>query len=189
MGRDDVPQQNLLPEAELQQRAAHDRGARLGRPRAGHLALRREREAAHPRAPVPRGLAHEEDRRLPPQLEVGLQPLPEVRRRRVLVERPADPRPGEGVHETTEVRRRVVVHGYVQGVFFRDTTRRLAERHGVAGWVRNNPDGTVEAAFEGSEDAVERLTAFAREGPRGARVDRVETFDEQPEGLTGFRIA
>ena len=86
------------------------------------------------------------------------------------------------------MRRRVVVHGYVQGVFFRDTTRRLAERHGVAGWVRNNPDGTVEAAFEGPEDAVERLTAFMREGPRGARVDRVESFDERPEGLVGFRV-
>jgi acylphosphatase len=87
------------------------------------------------------------------------------------------------------VRRRVVVHGQVQGVFFRDTTRRLAERHGVAGWVRNNRDGSVEAVFEGEPEAVERLTAFVREGPRGARVDRLESFDEQPEGLTGFRVA
>ena len=74
-------------------------------------------------------------------------------------------------------------------MFFRDTTRRLAERHGVAGWVRNNRDGSVEAVFEGEPEAVERLTAFVREGPRGARVDRLESFDEQPEGLTGFRVA
>jgi acylphosphatase len=87
------------------------------------------------------------------------------------------------------VRRRIVVHGHVQGVFFRDTTHRLAERHGVAGWVRNNRDGSVEAVFEGPEEGVERLTAFMREGPRGARVDRAEAFDEQPEGLAGFRVA
>jgi acylphosphatase len=82
----------------------------------------------------------------------------------------------------------VVVHGSVQGVFFRDTTRRLAQQHGVAGWVRNNRDGTVEAVFEGEEAAVERLVAFAREGPRGAQVERVDVFDEQPEGLKEFAI-
>jgi acylphosphatase len=86
------------------------------------------------------------------------------------------------------VRRRVVVRGFVQGVFFRDTIRRRAEARGVAGWVRNNPDGTVEAVFEGDPDAVDRLVAFSREGPAGARVDRVEVADEQPEGLSGFRI-
>ncbi|MEX1358673.1 MAG: acylphosphatase [Gaiellaceae bacterium] len=73
-------------------------------------------------------------------------------------------------------------------MFFRDTTRRLAERHGVAGWVRNNWDGTVEAVFEGPEEAVERLTELMREGPRGARVDRIEANDEQPEGLAGFEV-
>jgi acylphosphatase len=88
----------------------------------------------------------------------------------------------------TVIRRRVVVHGYVQGVFFRDTMRRLAERHGVAGWARNNSDGTVEAVFEGAPEAVERLVEFAREGPRGASVARVEVFDESPEGLAGFAI-
>jgi acylphosphatase len=77
----------------------------------------------------------------------------------------------------------------VQGVFFRDTTRRRAVELGVSGWVRNNPGGTVEAAFEGDDVAVERMVRFAREGPRGAAVDRVEVFDESPEGLTGFRIA
>ncbi len=86
------------------------------------------------------------------------------------------------------MRRRVVVHGSVQGVFFRDTTRRMADQRGVAGWVRNNPDGSVEAVFEGEESAIDRLVAFAHEGPRGARVERVEVFDEEPEGLSGFAI-
>jgi acylphosphatase len=86
------------------------------------------------------------------------------------------------------VRRRVIVQGLVQGVFFRDSTRRLAQRHGVAGWVANRADGAVEAVFEGEDDAVERLVAFSREGPRGARVDSVEATDEEPEGLTGFAV-
>jgi acylphosphatase len=86
------------------------------------------------------------------------------------------------------VRRRVTVHGRVQGVFFRDTTRRMAESRGVAGWVRNNPDGSVEAAFEGPEDAVGEMVRFAREGPRGAAVENVEIADEEPEDLTGFRV-
>ena len=86
------------------------------------------------------------------------------------------------------IRRRVVVHGHVQGVFFRDTARRLAEQHGVAGWVRNNPDGTVEAVFEGEPEGVERLVRFAREGPRGARVDHVDEAEEEPEGTAGFRV-
>jgi acylphosphatase len=73
-------------------------------------------------------------------------------------------------------------------VFFRDTTRRLAERNSVAGWVRNNWDGTVEAVFEGDDEAVERLVAFMREGPRGASVDRVEVSEERPEGLAGFQV-
>jgi acylphosphatase len=86
------------------------------------------------------------------------------------------------------VRRRVVVHGFVQGVFFRDTVRRQALQRGVAGWVRNNRDGTVEALFEGDPDAVEALVAFCREGPRGARVDQVDVRQEGPEGLAGFSI-
>jgi acylphosphatase len=85
-------------------------------------------------------------------------------------------------------RRRVVVHGLVQGVFFRDTMRRQAERRGVAGWVRNNPDGSVEAVFEGDDEAVERLVELCREGPRGARVDSVDVLREEPEGLSGFAI-
>ena len=86
------------------------------------------------------------------------------------------------------VRRRLVIHGRVQGVFFRDTLRTLAERHNVAGWARNTPEGTVEAVLEGDEDAVARLTAFARTGPEGARVDRVDERAEEPEGLSGFSI-
>lgn len=84
------------------------------------------------------------------------------------------------------VRRRVVVYGRVQGVFFRDTAQREAARHGVSGWVRNTPDGTVEAVFEGEREAVERLVGFANEGPPNARVERVETFEEEPEGMHGF---
>ena len=82
----------------------------------------------------------------------------------------------------------MIVHGHVQGVFFRDATRRLAERHGVAGSVRNTTDGTVEAVFEGSPDAVEKLVGFCEEGPRGAAVERVEVYEESPEGIRGFRV-
>ena len=86
------------------------------------------------------------------------------------------------------MRKRVVVHGRVQGVFFRDTVRCHARQRGVSGWVRNNRDGTVEAAFEGEADAVEELVEFSRRGPRGAAVERVEVHDEEPEGLTGFDV-
>jgi acylphosphatase len=86
-------------------------------------------------------------------------------------------------------RRRVVVHGFVQGVFFRDTVRRAASRTGVAGWVRNNRDGTVEAVFEGEPEDVERLVVFCRQGPRGARVDSVDVYEETPEGVAGFSVS
>ena len=86
------------------------------------------------------------------------------------------------------IRRRVIVHGFVQGVFFRDSTRRLAQRHGVTGWVANCADGAVEAVFEGEADAVERLVAFSRQGPRGAHVESVEVEEEEPEGLSGFAV-
>ncbi len=86
------------------------------------------------------------------------------------------------------IRKRVIVSGDVQGVFFRDTCRTVAQQHGVAGWVRNLPDGTVEAVFEGEEDAVERLVSWAHEGPPAATVDRVLVYDEPPEGLNGFEI-
>ena len=85
-------------------------------------------------------------------------------------------------------RRRVVVRGLVQGVFFRDTLRRHAERAQVSGWARNNADGALEAVFEGEPAAVERLVAFCRDGPRGARVERVEVTAEEPKLLRGFQI-
>jgi acylphosphatase len=81
------------------------------------------------------------------------------------------------------------VHGLVQGVFFRDTVRRRADVAGVSGWVRNNRDGTVEAVFEGELDAVDRLVDFCRRGPRGAVVERIEVFEEDAEGLSGFRVS
>jgi acylphosphatase len=86
-------------------------------------------------------------------------------------------------------RRHVVVHGFVQGVGFRYAVERAARHRGVAGWVRNRPDGTVEAVFEGEADAVEALLRLCQEGPRGAEVTRVEVDAESPEGLDGFRIA
>jgi acylphosphatase len=86
------------------------------------------------------------------------------------------------------IRRRVIVHGLVQGVFFRETARRRAQSAGLAGWIANRPDGTVEGVFEGERDAVERLVDFCREGPRGARVDWVDVVAEEPEGLSGFAI-
>ena len=87
-----------------------------------------------------------------------------------------------------QIRRRVVVHGHVQGVFFRDSTQREAARAGVAGWVRNQPDGTVEAVFEGPREAVERMVSFAYKGPRGADVAEVEQQDEEPVGRSGFAV-
>ena len=86
------------------------------------------------------------------------------------------------------VRRRVVVHGRVQGVFFRDSCERMATSVGVSGWVRNRNDGAVEAAFEGDPEAVERMVAWCRQGPRRADVDRVEVIDEDPVGEPGFRV-
>ena len=86
------------------------------------------------------------------------------------------------------IRRRVVVHGFVHGVFFRDTVRRAAVGADVSGWVRNNRDGTVEAALEGEPAAVERVVDVCRTGPPSARVDRIEIFDEPPEDAQGFSI-
>ena len=86
------------------------------------------------------------------------------------------------------IRRRVVARGRVQGVFFRDSTRREARSAGVAGWVRNRSDGAVEAVLEGDADAVERLVAFIRRGPGHAEVDDVEVDAEDPEGLESFEV-
>jgi acylphosphatase len=86
------------------------------------------------------------------------------------------------------IRRRVVASGRVQGVWFRESCREQAVALGVAGWVRNRADGTVEAVFEGPPAAVERLVAWCREGPSRARVDAVETSEASPVGDTGFRV-
>jgi acylphosphatase len=86
------------------------------------------------------------------------------------------------------VRRRVVVRGRVQGVWFRGSTQRRARTLGLAGWVRNRPDGSVEAVFEGSRPAVEAALAFCREGPPGARVEGIELREEPLEGLRGFDV-
>jgi acylphosphatase len=86
------------------------------------------------------------------------------------------------------IRRRVAVRGHVQGVFFRETTKRRAVAAGLTGWVRNLADGSVEAVFEGEREAVDGLVAFVRDGPRGARVDWVDVTAEDPEGLAGFEV-
>ena len=86
------------------------------------------------------------------------------------------------------VRYRVLVSGRVQGVMFRDTCRRLAQESGVAGWVRNLPDGRVEAVFEGPAEEVRRLVDWARTGPRWAVVDDVAVQSEPPEGLAAFLV-
>lgn len=87
------------------------------------------------------------------------------------------------------MRRRVIVSGRVQGVFFRDSLRGEAERHGVAGWVLNRADGKVEAVLEGDADGVDGIIAWCRAGgPPRARVDDVAVFEETPEGLRGFEV-
>lgn len=85
-------------------------------------------------------------------------------------------------------RRRVEVTGFVQGVFFRETCRREAVRRGVTGWVRNRPDGAVEAVFEGPPAAVEEMVGWARRGPAQAQVADVVVHDEPAEGLDRFTV-
>jgi acylphosphatase len=86
------------------------------------------------------------------------------------------------------IRRRLVVHGKVQGVFFRDSTREAARKEGVAGWATNRADGSVEVVLEGSRDAVDSVAGYVRRGPSSAQVESVEAREETPEGLTGFQI-
>jgi acylphosphatase len=83
---------------------------------------------------------------------------------------------------------RVVVHGRVQGVWFRETVRRAAVAAGVGGWARNRADGTVEVLLEGAPDAVERVIDICRQGPPRAEVERVDIAAEQPRGLAGFEV-
>ncbi|MGA2928220.1 MAG: acylphosphatase [Solirubrobacteraceae bacterium] len=86
------------------------------------------------------------------------------------------------------VRRRVVVYGRVQGVFFRGSVTERAHADGVAGWVANRYDGAVEAIFEGPVEAVQRLVRFCETGPPHARVERIEVRDEPLEGASGFAV-
>jgi acylphosphatase len=92
------------------------------------------------------------------------------------------------VSKPSPARARVVATGVVQGVFFRGTCRREALNRGVTGWVRNNPDGSVEAVFEGAAPDVDALVGWMRQGPRMARVETVDVTSEEPEGLSGFQI-
>jgi acylphosphatase len=86
------------------------------------------------------------------------------------------------------VRRRVIVHGRVQGVGFRLAVARSADSRAVRGWIRNRSDGTVEAVFEGAREQVESLVELCRKGPRGAAVARLEVVEEEPEGLSRFDL-
>jgi acylphosphatase len=86
------------------------------------------------------------------------------------------------------IRRRVVAHGLVQGVFFRDTCRRQASARRVSGWVTNREDGAVEAVFEGERSAVQAMIDWARSGPSQAYVTKLEIIDEEPRGERGFSV-
>jgi acylphosphatase len=81
-----------------------------------------------------------------------------------------------------------VASGRVQGVWFRETCRQEADQLGVAGWVTNRHDGAVEAVFEGADADVDRMVAWARQGPPRARVDHLAVHEETPTGETGFRV-
>ena len=81
-----------------------------------------------------------------------------------------------------------MVYGFVQGVGFRFAVERAARSRGVSGWVRNRPDGAVEAVFEGEPEDLDALVAFCRQGPRGADVERVDVRNESPKGLAGFHV-
>ncbi|HEY3540937.1 MAG TPA: acylphosphatase [Gaiellaceae bacterium] len=86
------------------------------------------------------------------------------------------------------IRRHVVLHGRVQGVGFRFSLLERARARGVAGWVRNRGDGTVEGVFEGDGDVVDALVEWCHRGPRGATVTDVDVRDERPEGLRSFDV-
>jgi acylphosphatase len=93
---------------------------------------------------------------------------------------------GTGV--PSRVRVRAVVSGRVQGVWYRESCRQEAERLGVAGWIRNNPDGSVELEAEGARAAVEELLAWARLGPPRAVVSTVRVDDLALQGESGFHV-
>jgi acylphosphatase len=88
-----------------------------------------------------------------------------------------------------DLRLRLIIEGRVQGVWFRESTRKEAERLGVCGWVRNRSEGTVEVVAEGGEEKVRKLAAWCRQGPPSARVLRVHETEEVFLGeFTGFHV-
>ena len=89
---------------------------------------------------------------------------------------------------TDNVRRRVLVSGRVQGVWFRESCRDQAAARGVSGWVRNLSDGRVEVVLEGASADIDRMVAWCREGPPRADVRDVEVTDEPVVGEVGFRV-
>jgi acylphosphatase len=89
---------------------------------------------------------------------------------------------------TERVRYRVVVRGFVQGVWFRESCRRQAVALRLAGWVRNRADGSVEAEFEGPEDDVAKAVAWCRIGPPAAEVAGIEATEVTPTGSLGFSV-
>lgn len=87
------------------------------------------------------------------------------------------------------VRKRAVISGMVQGVFFRAHTQEKARELGLVGWVKNRPDGSVEAVFEGTPGQVEAMIKWCHEGPSTARISKVTVKPEEPTGrCTGFEI-
>lgn len=86
------------------------------------------------------------------------------------------------------IRRRLLVSGRVQGVFYRDTCRSVAQSAGVAGAARNLPDGSVEVVLEGEAGAVEKVIAWCRKGTEGSRVEAVDVSEEEPKGDSSFRV-
>ena len=84
------------------------------------------------------------------------------------------------------VARHLVIHGRVQGVWYRGWAVETAHALGLTGWIRNRRDGTVEAVVQGDEEGVERFIALAREGPPAAKVERIDVSEEDPATLSGF---
>ncbi|HAB07995.1 MAG TPA: acylphosphatase [Alcanivorax sp.] len=89
---------------------------------------------------------------------------------------------------TARIARQAVVSGRVQGVYYRASTQQQARRLAVAGWVRNRPDGSVEAWLEGAPDAVEALLAWMRRGPAGARVTDITVTETLPRNDADFVV-
>jgi acylphosphatase len=91
-------------------------------------------------------------------------------------------------HDGAVERKRVTVHGVVQGVGFRYAARARAGELGISGWIRNRADGAVEAEIQGPPDALQEMLTWMARGPRGARVDALETTAASPDDGSGFQI-